>query len=372
MTPSTTRSDPEVPVDSVEAAAYEIPTDRPESDATLAWESTTLTVVEIRAGGKKGLGYTYSHAAAASVIDSPLADVLEGRNALAVRANWRAMQRAVRNIGRPGLIASAISALDVALWDLKARLFGLPIVELLGRAREAVSVYGSGGFTSYGDNRLREQLAGWADAGMGAVKMKVGRHPDTDPRRVEAAREAVGDQLDLMVDANGAWPVKQALAFAERVSGLGVVWFEEPVTSDDLRALRAVSRRLPAGMEVAGGEYGYTPTYFRRMLEAGAVDCLQADASRALGYTGFLEAAALCDARAIDLSGHAAPALHLHVCCAAPSFRHLEYFHDHVRIERQFFDGVIGTEDGKMQPDLSRPGHGLSLKTDDLEEFRIA
>jgi L-alanine-DL-glutamate epimerase-like enolase superfamily enzyme len=127
--------------------------------------------------------------------------------------------------------------------------------------------------------------------------------------------------------------------------------------------------RAPAGMDIAGGEYGYEPFYFRRMLEAGAVDVLQADATRCGGYTGFLRAAALADAFGIPLSSHCAPALHLPVCCAAPRLRHMEWFHDHVRIERAVFDGAPVPRDGAIEPDLERAGHGLAFKLKDAQRL---
>ena len=122
-------------------------------------------------------------------------------------------------------------------------------------------------------------------------------------------------------------------------------------------------------MEIAAGEYGYSAGYFRRMLAAGAVDVLQADATRCGGITGLLQAAALCTAHHLDLSAHTAPALHTHVCCAALPVRHLEYFHDHVRIERLFFDGVSPPVNGELRPDRSRLGMGIELKKKDVERF---
>jgi len=158
----------------VGVGAYRIATDAPESDGTIAWDTTTIVVVEILAGEVRGLGYAYADAAAAHLVQDTLAGVVEGRDALAVTGAWEAMVKAVRNIGRPGIASSAIAAVDVALWDLKARLLGLPLAALLGPVREGVPIYGSGGFTSYDVGRLQEQLAGWADAGIAMVKMKVG------------------------------------------------------------------------------------------------------------------------------------------------------------------------------------------------------
>ncbi|SMF72422.1 L-alanine-DL-glutamate epimerase [Tistlia consotensis] len=359
------------PIETVAVSAYRIPTDAPESDGTLAWDSTSLIVAEIAAGGRTGLGYSYGDPAAATLIRGTLAAVLEGRDALATGGCWRALVRAIRNDGRPGIASMAISALDNALWDLKARLLGLPLARLLGTVSESVEIYGSGGFTSYTDTQLSAQLAGWAEQGMTRVKMKVGRTPERDLARVETARRAVPAEVRLMVDANGGYDRKQALAFAERFAALGVDWFEEPVSSEDLEGLRLLRDRLPAPIEVTAGEYGYDSRYFRRMIEAGAVDVLQADATRCAGVTGFLAADALCRAFETPLSAHCAPALHCHLCCAALKARHIEWFHDHVRIEALLLDGAPRPDGGRVAFDAGRPGCGLELKRRDAERYAL-
>jgi len=356
----------------VQAAAYTIPTDTPESDGTLQWDSTTLVAVHIRGGDQEGFGFTYAPAAAGQLIEEKLAEVLQDRSALDVEGCWQAMVRAVRNAGLPGIASCAISAVDTALWDLKAKLLDLPLIRLWGAVRERVPLYGSGGFTSYDDGRLEEQLGQWASAGFKRVKMKVGRVPSDDLRRVAAARQAIGSNVDLFVDANGAYGRKQALRFALQFAGKwNVAWFEEPRPSDDLEGLRLLRDRGPGGMEIAAGEYGYTPSYFRRMLEEGAVDCLQADVTRCGGFTGFFKVAALCEAFHIPLSGHCAPHLHLHVACCVAPLRHVEYFHDHARIAEMLFDGSQIPINGELSPDTSRAGHGLQLKTSDAERFAI-
>jgi L-alanine-DL-glutamate epimerase-like enolase superfamily enzyme len=275
---------------------------------------------------------------------------------------WEELGAQLRNIGRPGIGFMALSAIDIALWDLKARLLGVPLVALLDPRRDDAAVYGSGGFTSYSLERLREQLAGWVDAGIPRVKIKIGREPDGDPRRLDAAREAIGDETELFVDANGAFDHEDALTWAERYAReWGVTWFEEPVSSADLEGLALVRQRAPEAL-VAAGEYGFVPADFRNLLDAEAVDCLQVDVTRCGGYTGFLHAAQLADHYGIDVSAHCAPQASAHVCCAVPRFRHIEYFHDHVRVERMLFDGVLEPEGGALRPDRSRPGHGLVLK----------
>lgn len=365
--PTMTRS-VEAPIETIEAAAYSVPTDAHESDGTFEWDKTTLVVVEARAGGETGLGYTYADAATAKLVQSMLAEVVRGIDAFCVPAAWHKMVQAIRNLGRPGIASMAISAVDAALWDLKARLLELPLVTLLGAVRSGAPIYGSGGFTSYSEAKLQEQLGGWVAQGIHQVKMKIGRDAAADRRRVIAARKAIGDAA-LYVDANGAYRRKQALDQAEFFRQQGVTWFEEPVSSDDLEGLRLIRDRAPAGMEIAAGEYGYDIFYFRRMLEAGAVDVQQADITRCGGVTGFLQVAALCQAHHVPLSGHTAPALHTHAACAVTPFKNLEYFHDHVRIESMFFEGFPQLVNGELRPDLSRPGLGLELRQANAQRF---
>ncbi|MDN5746994.1 MAG: mandelate racemase [Pseudonocardia sp.] len=366
-------TDPSAPtVDHVDAAAYVIPTDAPESDGTLSWDSTTLILVTARGGGHVGIGYTYAGPAAAQVVRGKLAGVVQGREATTPAASWAAMLHAVRNLGKPGLVAEAISAVDIALWDLHARLLDVPLTVAVGAVHDGTPIYGSGGFTSYDDATLARQLAGWAEAGIPRVKMKVGRHPDEDPGRLRAARDAIGE-TQLFVDANGAYSRKQALLWAERFAEFDVRWMEEPVSSDDLTGLRLLRDRGPAGVDIAAGEYGYDLTYFHHMLDAGAVDCLQADVTRCGGISALLRVAALCDARSMDLSLHCAPQVSAQVGTAVWHLRHLEYFHDHVRIEGMAFDGVLSPDsDGVLRPDRGRPGLGLEPRTADLEPYRVA
>jgi L-alanine-DL-glutamate epimerase-like enolase superfamily enzyme len=358
-------------IDQLEVSAFTIPTDLPESDGTLQWDSTTMVVVEVHAGNEDGLGFTYGDAALGQLITSKLGPLIVGHDPMNVSAAWSRMVHSIRNLGRPGLCSMAISAVDIALWDLKARLLDLPLVTLLGAQRESIPVYGSGGFTSYTDRQLESQMRGWALDGIRMVKMKVGREPERDPDRVRVVRDAVGDDVEVFVDANGAHQPKQALAQARRFADLGVTWFEEPVSSDDLGGLAAVREGAPPGVEVAAGEYGYDLFYFHSMLAAQAVDVLQADATRCAGITGFLQVAPLCDAVCRPLSAHTAPAVHLHPCCALANVRHIEYFHDHVRIESSLLDGVVAPVEGALHPDLTRPGLSLELKRADASDFLV-
>ena len=357
-------------VERVDVAAYTIPTDAPEADGTLEWDSTTIVVVEAHAGGACGLGYTYADIATARLVDSTLAEVVAGRDAHAPRAAWEAMVRAIRNLGRPGICSMAIAAVDLALWDLHARLLGTSLCALLGAVHDHVPIYGSGGFTSYSNERLAKQLAGWVDQGIPRVKMKVGSSPGDDPQRVRAARDAIGPGPELFVDANGAYSRKEALDLAVRFRDEArVSWLEEPVSSDDLEGLRLIRDRAPAGMAIAAGEYGYDAVYFERMLAAGAVDVLQVDVTRCGGITEMLRVGGMCRARSLPFSCHCGPAIHTHPATAIDELVHLEYFHDHVRIEELLFDGRPKLRDGALWPNLDRPGHGLELKRADAERW---
>ena len=360
------------PIEALTVSAYTVPTQQQpyESDGTLEWSATTMVLVQLRAQGTAGIGYTYADAAAAKIVDGMLRDVVEGADAFDIPAVYKRMIAKIRNNGRSGITAMAVSAVDIAFWDLKAKLLGVPACTLLGRARDRVPVYGSGGFTSYDDKQLTQQLGHWVhEMKIPRVKMKIGSDAAADPDRVRTARRAIGGDAQLFVDANGAYTVKQALHMAHALAECGVTWFEEPVYHNDLAGNAAVASRAPAIMEISNGEYGYGPFEFKQMLEAAAADVLQADVTRCGGYSGFLAADALCEAYNIPLSSHCAPYVTLHAAASAKMLRHIEYFHDHVRIERMFFDGVRDPVNGDLIPDASAPGIGLTFKSSDAQRY---
>jgi L-alanine-DL-glutamate epimerase-like enolase superfamily enzyme len=358
-----------IPVQDLRVSTFVIPTESPESDGTFEWNRTVLVLVTTKAGGQQGIGYTYADESTAALIHHTLAKHVIGKNALDIPTIWASLRHHIRNLGRPGIASMAIAAVDNSLWDLKAKLLGVSLTILLGRVRDGVSVYGSGGFTSYSVDRLQKQLGEWTRRGIRMVKMKVGTHPEEDVDRVRAARQAIGRDVELFVDANGAYTRKQALEKAEQFAEFGVTWFEEPVSSDDIEGLRLMRERAPAGMAIAAGEYGYDLPYFQRMLSEQAVDVLQVDATRCAGISEFLRVGALAEALSTPLSAHTAPAIHLHACCSLNNVQHIEYFYDHVRIERMLFDGAVAPVNGILYPDLSHPGIGLTLKERDARRF---
>ena len=360
------------PIETLEVAAYEIPTDAPESDGTLKWNSTGLVVVHLSAANCRGVGYSYTSAAAARLISDTLQPIVVNRDAFAIAGAQQAMQGAVRNLGLSGISAAAIAAVDNALWDLKAKLLNVPLVTLLGAVRDATPIYGSGGFCSYSDEQLTAQLGGWAAQGIERVKMKVGREPENDRHRAAVARAAIGPDVELFVDANSAYSRKQALYFCQRFADeFDARWMEQPLSPRDVEGMAWLRAVGPPRLDITDGEYGFDVPYLRRRLQAQAVDVLMADATRCCGISGLLKVGALCEAFEMPLSTHCAPALHAHPGCALPSLRHAEYFHDHVRIEQMLFDGVLTPKEGALWPDLSRPGLGLEFKAQDAEPFRV-
>jgi L-alanine-DL-glutamate epimerase-like enolase superfamily enzyme len=369
---SVTSTRPALPIERVRVGAFRIPTDTPESDGTLDWNQTTIVVVELQGGGETGLGYTYATTGVAHIIEDHLGRAIRGRDAMAIPELWADLFARLRNLGRQGVSAMAVSAVDTALWDLKARHLGVPLVTLLGQVRDRIPVYGSGGFTSYTDAQLRDQFSGWAALGIRGFKMKVGREPARDVDRVRAARDEIGPEAGLFVDANSAYTPRQALEFAGLFADeFDVRWLEEPLPPDDFAGLHWLRQRAPAKLEIAEGEYGADSDYFRRLLEAQAVDVVMPDVTRCGGITGFLHVATLCDAANAPMSSHCAAALHVPLGCALRRMRHAEYFHDHARIERMLFDGARDPEDGALQPDLTRPGLGLEFKWRDAERYAV-
>ena len=353
-------------VDGIETRVFTVPLEEPESDGTFTWDSTTAVVVTAFAGDRRGLGYAYGDRAVATLIESKLADLTRGAEAMRPPAAHAAMQYKLRNAGRPGVGAMAISAVDIALWDLKARLLGVSLADLLPRFHERVPIYGSGGFTSEDPERLASELGGWVDQGIPRVKIKVGRSPEQDADRLRLARETIGDDVELFVDANGAFTPKQALKWADIYASFGVSYLEEPVSSEDREGLRMLRDRGPAGMAIAAGEYEWGVPQLAEL--AGCVDIVQADVTRCGGITSMLRADAICRARNKRFSAHCAPALSAHVCTAIETVEHIEYFHDHVRVEGLLFDGTLDPVDGCLRPDPDAPGHGLSLK-DSASEY---
>ncbi|MCX5203066.1 mandelate racemase [Streptomyces sp. NBC_00237] len=370
---------PQLPLEQLDAACYLVPTDGPEADGTLSWDRTPVVVVEARADGTAyGTGWTYAPAAVGAYVVQELAPLLLGLDVFDIPAAHAAMCGAARDHGRPGLAASAISAVDIALWDLKSHLLALPLTRLLGAARDTVPVYGSGGFTTYHDTHLASQLGGWVHGqGIERVKIRIGeawgRAVVRDLDRVRLAREVIGTQAELYVDASGAYTRKQAVRIGVPLAEHGVGWFEEPVPADDLTGLRLVRDAVVCDVTAGGTGAASDLAHAARTIQAEAVDCVVSDATRCGGLTTFLRTAALAQAHGLEISTRGAPHAHAHAAASLPNLRHVEWFHDHVRVESMLFAGALDPTGGTL--DLTHPlppGHGLSLRHDDAEPYRLA
>lgn len=355
----------------LDVRTFRVPTPAPEADGTASWDATELVVVEPVTSGHRGLGWSYCAApAAAAVIRELLEPVVLGSDVLDVPGIWQRMVRKTRNAGTPGLVSMAIAAVDLALWDLKARVLGLPLDRLLGRCRDAVPVYGSGGFVSLTDVELADQLRRWTgEMGIPRVKIKVGERwgaaPARDLARTRLTSQLVGDDVEVFVDANGGYGPGQARRLGTAYDDLGVVWFEEPVSSQHLADLHLLRQALRC--DVAAGEYLASPLEAEQMCAAGAVDCLQLDVTRCAGITGWLQAAAVAGAHGLEVSGHCAPALHIAPAASIPNLRHVELFADHERLEQLLFEGVPTAHGGSLTP-TDAAGNGFRLSSR-AEEF---
>jgi L-alanine-DL-glutamate epimerase-like enolase superfamily enzyme len=360
-----------VPIDAINVAVYQFPTDQPEADGTLSWSATTAVTVTVHAGWRLGLGWTYSTPAASQIITDQLAPAVAGRNVLDVPGCWSAMHKACRNLGTRGLVMQAISAVDIALWDLKAQVLDVPLPALFGRVSETIPVYGSGGFTTLTDTGLADQVQTWAAAGCRAMKIKIGQSwgadIDRDIDRINTFAGLAAPGAELMVDANGGYTAGQARRIGSILDEVGVVWFEEPVSSDDLTGLAAV--RAAVQCDVAAGEYAADVYDVARLCPV--LDCLQLDVTRCGGYTGWLRAAALAQAHNLQVSAHCAPALHAPVAAAVPNLRHVEWFIDHARLEPLLVNGAATVRHGTLHPNEQHAGHGMTIRAD-AAAYRIS
>lgn len=348
---------------------YKIPLKEEETDGTLTWNHTVLVLVLLTCENHTGVGYTYANKATGTMIQQQLFPIVHHQDPMAIEGLWKKMYKETRNLGRPGITSFAIAAIDNALWDLKAKLLQVPLCILFGQVNTLVPIYASGGFISQKGKKLKTIFQQWKQEGHTRFKMKIGGDLQEDLKRIQIARKVIGED-DLFVDANGAYFPKEACAIAHQLTKFNISWFEEPVTSDNIKGLSFVRKNGPASLRIAAGEYGFDLTYFLNLLSSQAVDVLQADATRC-GITGFIKAHTLCKAFHLPFSAHCAPSLHLHPSLSLENLIHIEYFIDHVRIERELFDGFPEPLDGNLQPDLSRPGLGLKFKFTDAQQYQI-
>ena len=313
--------------------------------------------------GTAGLGVGTGQDAVRSVIERNLKDLLIGQDPFNIEKLWHDMFWRVRGYGRKGVAFQAISAVDIGLWDLKAKAFGVPLYRLLSPYTERVPVYGSGGWTNLSESELVAEQMGYVERGFPRIKMKVardfGRAEGEDVRRLAAVRRAAGDGVELYVDANNGYYAPQAIGMSRRFEDYGVAWFEEPVLADDIEGLRAVS--LATTIPVATGEHESTKYGFKDLIARGGADIVQPDIGRVRDVTEWMKVAALAHAFNLPVAPHAVQLVHLHCAMATPNLKVVEYLGVAERNDRFFSTEVPEPVDGWWAPYPDRPGLGLEL-----------
>jgi L-alanine-DL-glutamate epimerase-like enolase superfamily enzyme len=310
---------------------------------------------------------------ARDVIERVLKPLLVGQDPLCIEKLWDDMFWRVRGYGRKGVAFCAISAVDIALWDLKAKLFGVPLYRLLGPYTDRVPIYGSGGWTSYSEAELVREQTGYVERGIPRVKMKVakdfGRSEREDIKRLAAVRKAVGDNVEIYVDANNGYYAKQAIGMARHLAEYDVKWFEEPVLADDISGLAAIARAID--IPVATGEHEYTRYGFKSLIAEGGADIVQPDVGRVGGVTEWMKVAHLASAFNLPIAPHAVQLVHLHLACCIPNLKVVEYLGTAEEGDRIWYTEFPEQRDGYWSPYPDRPGLGLELSPEAVRRYAV-
>ena len=345
-------------------------------DATIRHrgQGRTQCYVHILAdNGLQGLGLGGGAQAARELIERTLKPRLLGQDPLHIERLWDEMFWAIRGVGRKGLAFCALSAVDIALWDLKAKFFEVPLYRLLGPYTETVPIYGSGGWTHFSVDELIAEQVGYVERGMRSVKMKVGKDfgqsEREDIQRLAAVREAVGDDVELLIDANNGYYAKQAIRMAAEFAPYRVGWFEEPVLADDIEGLAAVARAID--IPVATGEHEYTKYGFKDLIARGGADIVQPDVGRCGGVTEWMKVAHLAHAFNLPVAPHAYQLVHLHLACATPNLRIVEYLGVVAEMDEIVYRDVPQPEGGMLSPFADKPGLGLALDPVAVDKYAV-
>lgn len=309
--------------------------------------------------GLEGIGFSYSKRAGGPAQFAHAREVAEGLigedpndiGRLITKLQW-----AGASVGRSGLATQALAAVDIALYDLKAKRADLPLAKLLGAHRDSVRTYNtSGGFLNASLEEVKERASRSVEEGIGGVKIKVGL-PDSaeDIRRVRGVREHIGDDVPLMVDANQQWDRSTALRMGRRLEEFDLVWIEEPLDAYDIEGHARLTRTLDT--PIATGEMLASVAEHERLIDGGACDIVQPDAPRVGGITQFMRLLTLADQKGLDLAPHFAMEIHLHLAACYPREPWVEHF-DWLD---PLFNERLETKDGRMLiPD--RPGLGITI-----------
>lgn len=339
------------------------------ADATRTVEKVGFLIVRVLTDtGLEGIGITYHEVGGEATKDLILRAIypkIMGRDPLQTEEIQKDLIPYMRGVGRKGLMFCALSAVDIALWDLKGKIVDLPLFRLLGGNKTEVPVYASGGWTTYSDDELVEEVKGMVAQGYKMVKYKVGveagQNINRDVRRVAKVREAIGPNIAMTLDANNCWDAATAVQFANRVAEYDIMWLEEPVPADDIPGLSRFRRGTD--IPLATGEHEYTKFGIRDLLLNEAADIVQADGARAGGYTEMLKIAAMTQAWNVKFAPHAMENIQSHLVSAIPNAIFLERLLMFEDLTAQVFKDVPKPING-MMPILESPGLGLTLDMD--------
>jgi len=354
-----------ITIDNVRVAAYEVPTDRPESDGTLKWKATTCVICEVTAGKVTGLGYTYSDASIARLINSKLASLVIGKDAFATAALHQVLKHELRNLGDVGLGAMAVSALDVALWDALAIASGQKLAAMLGGEAKPVRAYNSSGLGLMGPQATAEEALKLLEGGFSGVKLRLG-YPtlEDDVAVARAVRKAVPDHVAIQTDYNQALTVAEAIRRGRALEDEGIYWIEEPPRHDDWRGNAAIARALHVPLQL--GENLNGPEAMLEAVAEDACDYVMPDVNRIGGVTGWLHAAGIAAARGMAMSSHLLPEISVHLLAATPTCHWLEYV--------DWADAVL-EEPAKLEKGHvvvpSTPGTGVRWNEKAIERFKV-
>tara|TARA_Y100000590_G_scaffold33454_2_gene36656 strand:+ start:2043 stop:3146 length:1104 start_codon:yes stop_codon:yes gene_type:complete len=323
--------------------------------------------------GIEGLGIGEAPPGARAVVENGLRDILIGSDPFDIERLWSEMFWRINTYGRTGIALRALSAVDIGLWDLKAKALSQPLYKLLGGYTESILVYGSSGWTSFTEEELLSSLTKFVELGFVGVKMKVGKDFGNSERedidRVAAVRNSIGNDVALYVDANGAYRAKQAIYLAKEYENYQIGWFEEPVIADDIYGLAQVKNSIP--IPVATGENEFTRHGFKELMSRDAVDIVQPDVGRVGGVTEWMKIAQLADSFNLQVASHCLQFVHIHLACSTPNFKILESLDMDNTTGDIWYTEVPQVQMGKLSPFPDRPGLGLELDPYAMEKWSV-
>tara|TARA_B100000949_G_scaffold15701_1_gene12208 strand:- start:643 stop:1749 length:1107 start_codon:yes stop_codon:yes gene_type:complete len=321
----------------------------------------------------EGLGMTYASPGVIDVIENSLKSELVGKDPLDIEQLWNDMYWKVRGYGRKGIAFCAISAIDIGLWDLKGKYVNLPLYKLLGAYTDSVPVYGSGGWTNFSEKELLEEMTRYVSDGIPRVKMKVGKDFGSSERedieRVAAVRKIVGDDVSIYIDANNGYYRKQAIYMAKEFEQFQVGWFEEPLIPDDIDGMAEISKAT--SIPIATGEHEYTKYGFRDLISRGGADIVQPDIGRVGGVTEWMKVAHLAHSFNLPVAPHALQLAHLHVACATPNLKVVEYMNVSLEGDKLWYVDFPKQKNGYWSPFHDKPGLGLELDHYSVVKYQI-